>query len=377
MYVYNITPDQHLLLKAAVFPYDEALEYWKKWKTYHNVNDSILFTEENALTKVLDSIDRGSHRLLPLVYRNLEASSDVFIQRLRGLYRHSWMRNQQLLHRTREIATILNDAGIDTLLLKGMAMSLIHYGDMGARYMNDLDLLVPYEMRDKALLVLKASNLRFYINTFDYQMRNYNHALHIYSYEGHNLDLHHHLLFSWRSKKDDLLFWQKSEPLPSDSGLPCKVLSPTHQFFHSLVHGNFPNIEPDIRWVADCYEIYKANEIDWCEIFTLANRLRLNWPVKQGMRTLIEGYGLTLPAFFQRDLETLVVDSVEEEYRKFLYDTWHIEKDLRKFYNLARYKYTLYYKDYSQQSFARWFSELVLTRAIAGAYSSISLKINS
>jgi hypothetical protein len=63
-------------------------------------------------------------------------------------YRQSIVRNTWLTERWKEVNTILNNAGIKHVLLKGMALEHTLYGSRGLRQMNDTDILVK---RDDAL----------------------------------------------------------------------------------------------------------------------------------------------------------------------------------------------------------------------------------
>ncbi|HEV7348080.1 nucleotidyltransferase family protein [Telluribacter sp.] len=362
---FDITPAQLLLLKAAVFPAEKAAGYWQQWKACHQLTDSDLLQDKEILSRIFDPLDRGSHRLMPLVYRNLEKSGDPIIKRMRGMYRHSWMRNQQHLYRIKEITRLLHEAGIETMLIKGLAMSLLYYRDLGVRYMNDIDLLVPFEKHEEALKVLLTSKLNLKIGAFDYYMKPYYHASHLYSEDGYDLDLHHHLLMYNRNKTADVPFWQNSLSLDPEYGIPSSVLSPTHQLFHNLIHGNFPDFDSPMRWVADCYVIYTQHAIDWEEVLQLAVDLRLVWPVREGLRLLTREFDLVLPEAVQHRLQSLEMETSEAVYRRFLYDTFHKRKDVRKYYNRSRFEYELYFKDYTQQSFLKWFVRKTVARTQA------------
>src|SRR5215469_14327441 len=73
------TPLQELLLRAAVMRGPVAVEAWGKWK--HTVN--------------IEAVDFGSHRMLPLLYRNLlrHGISDPLLARLKSAYRYYWYQN--------------------------------------------------------------------------------------------------------------------------------------------------------------------------------------------------------------------------------------------------------------------------------------------
>src|ERR1051325_11544967 len=80
--------DQILLLRAALLEEDEAWSAWLRWRA---AND-------------LSTADRGSLRLLPLVYRNLLSAglAEPDKSTLKGTYNAAWLRNQLLFRRAAE-----------------------------------------------------------------------------------------------------------------------------------------------------------------------------------------------------------------------------------------------------------------------------------
>ncbi|MGH3055998.1 MAG: nucleotidyltransferase family protein, partial [Gaiellaceae bacterium] len=107
------TGDQILLLRSALFEEDAAREAWARWRAAN--------TPESA--------DPGSARLFPLAYRNLVSAGipEPDLAQLRSAYRAAWFRNQLLLKRAAEALQALNEAGIPTLVLKGVALAVAHY----------------------------------------------------------------------------------------------------------------------------------------------------------------------------------------------------------------------------------------------------------
>ena len=106
----QIDSTQLSLLKACLAPADEVERHWRAWREQAD----------------LDSLDDASNRLLPLLYRRLEAAgiADPDMARLRGVYRYHWCRNQLLLAELRRLLPALRELGVEVLLLKGAA--LIH-----------------------------------------------------------------------------------------------------------------------------------------------------------------------------------------------------------------------------------------------------------
>ena len=76
---------------------------------------------------------------------------------LQEFYELNKQRNTDFLHELREIIFILNEHNIEPVLLKGaVALADNWYGGMGARFMRDIDFLVPEHQVDEAFHIVKG-----------------------------------------------------------------------------------------------------------------------------------------------------------------------------------------------------------------------------
>ena len=216
------TPQQELLLKAALLPNQKAIDAWEKWASQVDIED----------------LDTGSYRLLPLVYRNLE-SQDAPIEhpawpRLKGYYRKTWVENQLLFYRMTKLVRQFQDAGIETLVLKGVPLVLLYYKDYGARPMGDFDLLVQAEQAPLALDLLLESGWESVIGlpkSFDEAFMANCHA-HMFRKEGDgDFDLHWHVLADSRHLNANDDFWEGAEPTKLHD-VSILALNPTDQLLH-------------------------------------------------------------------------------------------------------------------------------------------------
>ncbi len=109
----------------------------------------------------------NDHGISALVCNNLKELSLINIVPeqettfLEGAYLKSLSRNTILLEKFLELQSILEDAGISPVLIKGMAMELTAWGNMGLRQMNDIDL---YVEPDKALDAWKLLKTMGYVS---------------------------------------------------------------------------------------------------------------------------------------------------------------------------------------------------------------------
>jgi hypothetical protein len=157
----------------------------------------------------------------------------------------------------------LRGAGVDTMLLKGAQMVLCHYPNYGCRPMSDVDIAVRFEHVDAAIraLTLAGWTPMAPISRHDLAFR---HAAPFRGAEGHEIDLHWHIMFTNCSAPADLPFWANAQPITFRDTM-TSVPGPTLALLHTLAHGLHPNIETPVRWIADALTLLRDPQatIDW------------------------------------------------------------------------------------------------------------------
>ena len=278
------TPGQALLLRAALLPREAASRAWDEWKAVHDLVECRL--------------DRGSFRLLPLVYRNLVAQGveDPLLPRLKGIYRYWWCSNQHLLYRAAAVIRGLEEAGIRTLVLKGAATSTLFYRDAGARPMGDVDILVPLAQASGAVQHLGRHGWRPTKPRVSDLIR-YQHSVSLVNDQGETLDLHWHVFRECIQGDANQGFWDRSVPLQI-LGTSTHALGPTDALLHTIVHGMRWNEEPTVRWIPDAMSILRASEdaIDWAGLGEEARGRRLVLRLVRGLEYLSRSLEAPIPA---------------------------------------------------------------------------------
>ena len=277
------SPDQELLLRAATLRGEPALAAWRAWTSRHDLIESHL--------------DRGSFRLLPLVYKNLVAHGidEPHLPRLKGIYRYWWCSNQDLLYQAAGLVEHLEATGIRTLVLKGAALSAVHYRDMGVRPMADVDVLVPFEQAHAASASLARIGWRPVKPCLEDEIR-YRHSTPIVSRAGKEFDLHWHSLREGMRVDSDDRFWQRSVPLPILHAR-SRCLGATDALLHAVVHGMRWNEEPAIRWIADAMAIlHSGHPIDWEALREEAQARRVQLRLARGLEYLRRAFDAPLPS---------------------------------------------------------------------------------
>jgi hypothetical protein len=142
------TKDQELFLQAALMKGEDAINAWKEWSNtvdlegYH---------------------DSATFRIMPLLYLNLQRHGikDPFMNKLKGIYRKAWYKNQRLYHDMSKILQYIHDAGVQTMLLNGSALTAIDFKNHGVLPVSDMDVIVTTsQSMPTIVLMLRAYCIR-------------------------------------------------------------------------------------------------------------------------------------------------------------------------------------------------------------------------
>jgi hypothetical protein len=277
------TDDQELLLKAALLGREEAFKAWSRWSEGWELDSQL---------------DHGSFRLLPMVYKNLSGYrlKGERISILKGIYKQSWCRNQQLFHDFIPVIQLLKENDIEIMLLKGSALTLLYYHDAGARPMADMDIMVPMEKAEKAIRILKDNGWKAENEAYlKYNLR-YGRSMMFYNADELECDIHWNPLFESLNDEMSGDYWTLS--LSEDfHGIEVRVLTPCDQLLHTLIHGLKWNIEPTIRWVADAYLILTSKEyvVDWARFCSRVISYKAVLQVREALKYLCDKFSAPVP----------------------------------------------------------------------------------
>ena len=294
------TSEQELLLQAALLKGEDAIAAWHQWKT--NVD--------------FDSIDAGSHRLLPLVYRNLSnhgVQSDPLLVKMKEIYKRTWFKNTLLFNQILPILHSLQAAGIDLLLLKGSALTIEYYKDYGLRPMADFDILIRLADVPKTINLLKQLGWSSEPIKLP-QGLSVVHSLDFKDKSGKSIDLHWHVLAEGLTENADDDFWNNAI-LTKFKDLSIFTLNPTDNLLHVCVHGARWNPVPPIRWVSDAMIIINScqDTINWEYLLIQAQKRRLVLPLKNTLNLLHDLLNAPVPLSILQRLETSCVSAVEKQ----------------------------------------------------------------
>ncbi len=332
------TPDQVLLLRAGLFELEPARAAWAGWRA----------------ANTLEAADHVALRLLPLVYRNLLSAGldEPDLSTLKGAYRASWLRNQLLFERSAAALKALERGGVETMVLKGVALSTVHYADGGARPMDDVDILVRLHDADRAYAILHGEGWRPESPTLGRRPRS-GHSQHLWDGGGRMLDLH---WYSLATSGADERFWSRSVEIEV-LGVPTRALCATDQLLHLAVHGGMWGDVPVVRWMADAVAVRASapSGLDWESLVAEATSRRLTLPLAASLEHLAEDVEFPVPGWVLERLRAARTGGLERRvYRASMRPAGHgrwLLVELDRFRRRARVDSSLGYGDFLKDHF--------------------------
>lgn len=217
-------------------------------------------------------------RLLPLAYRNRVALGASSNRAGVLAYASSLGFNLKILRGVGAALRVLREASIPTIALKGTALSVAIYKDLGVRPMSDGDIWVPSERVHEAIRALLAAGWQ----GTDQWLASEMHAGNFSNTDGVNVDLHRHVTYEARFADADAQFLERSVPLEVE-GEATRRLSDSDQLVHTLVHGLRWSIAPSAVWVADATRLLQKGCVDAAAVALVARRLRFVEPTRAGL----------------------------------------------------------------------------------------------
>jgi hypothetical protein len=282
----QIDPRERLLLEAAVCEDERARDAWNQW----------------SMRVRGDRLTYADLRLLASAHRRLRelGIEDPVLELARGAHRRAWYDNQLRIRRAGGAVADLTAAGIQPLVLKGAALALLHYRDLGARPMRDVDLLVGPSCIREAVRVL-ASRGWHVAPAQGRENGPLNYGTHIEDGAGYEIDLH---AYGSMESADDSDFWESSVPL-SLLGTPARALGSAEQLLHVCVHGARWDEGHSAGWAVDAMAILRsADELDWERLVERTVARRLTVAVGDALGWLRESLGADVPSWVSRAIST-------------------------------------------------------------------------
>jgi len=247
---------------------------------------------------------------MSLVYRRMIelGIDDPDAGRIKGIYRFHWTHNQIAWWGKDKIVRKLSEMGIDTMLLKGAALSRTVYPEPATRGMHDLDVLVPIASAETAMTLLTGEGwvaqhfeaIRATIDRF--------HGCSFVHPKLGELDLHWHVMRSYCRTERDLELWAAARPLTVD-GIPTKVLCPADMFLHACEHGTHPSPASTLQWMIDATFIIRNSTapFDWPRLVDQSTKFGLVPMVRDTLKFIRKHFEPSIPQETIRQLSAAPV----------------------------------------------------------------------
>lgn len=279
--------NDRLLVEACLYQGDRAEASWEAWK--NNVD----FETE---------VDGSAFRLLPLLYFHLLqlGVEDPLMARLKGIYRRSWSNNHLLFLRAGQIINLLDEKNIPVLVLKGIPLTVLAYGNFGVRPMHDIDILIKKTHLTSVLAVLLQDGFALNPGQSLRYIEKFGNSVSLTDATGVELDLHWNPIVESNNSKVEHDWWADRVPLEV-GGRHTWSMSNVNMLLHTLVHGIRYNPEPPIRWIPDSAVLINKG-IDWTSFAHQARALKVGYTVMKGLNYLKTSFGVDIPASAIHDL---------------------------------------------------------------------------
>jgi hypothetical protein len=333
---------QHQLLLKTILADEAHLQTaWAEWKQSIDIQD----------------LDYAAQRLLPLLYNRLRRSqiTDPQIDLIKGVCRFTSAKNIVLFAPIERLLATLQERGIDTLLLKGAALTCAYYRDLSLRPMIDIDVLVPSHQVVAAMNILEELHYQHrdpeqFVARKRPEFRTVAHAQSFFSPIGQEIDLHWNIAPECCGVDEGSHFWERSLPIEF-KGIKSRTLDPTDQLFHVCLHGSKWCQTAPIRWIADAAVVLAHSSIDWDRILTHATTYRVIPHMQDSLACLSDCFNLPIPSPFLTQLKALKPSKFER--KEYLSLTTEIDRFHRA---IRRHWYRHALLSQSKNFFSRLFS---------------------
>lgn len=325
----NVDVNQALLLKILTASGSEVRGLYEKW----------------AEQTPFDSLDGGSLRMMPMLYKKLEPLGlrGKRYEKIKGIYRYTLYKNSIIFSGFQKIVRALNKESIPVMLLKGGALILNYYQDKAVRPMNDIDILIEERHVKQALEILAD------LGWHDSMKRNFDLSLQMYPTvtlnggSGFELDVHWNIMTEYGGNCFVSELWNEAFRVEYNN-IPVYILSAEDQVIHNCAHGVKWNELPSIRWIPDVLTILENKpDLSWNAVVRKCRQRKLTLPVRNCLVYLKMSFGAPIP---DDALAFLFAQTVSDEEQK-LYSA-HTAPPT--FYRRILRQWGLYRKTYPDRS---------------------------
>lgn len=270
----RLSPAHDLLLTAALGRGDRARAAWERWRGQAD----------------LDTIDPPTVEMMPLLAANLGRLEvdDVMVERLLGITRQSWYRNQLLIDAVVSATHRLHEAGIDTMVTGGTAVAIMAYPDLGLRNLGRAGLALRETSATRAAAHLVAAGWSAGATDRDLAVLTDRRGLQVF--------LTDHVLTDHPDDGADAPFWEGChDQVVAERTVPAPALTDT--VLLALLEGLRHGRPVELRWIGDTAIAinHHGDRIDWDRLVDVSRRLERSLRVEAGLAFLARTLQVPVP----------------------------------------------------------------------------------
>jgi hypothetical protein len=242
-----------------------------------------------------------------LLYQALRSRADIPaapLAELKKTCHRIQARNIILMGELRSVLSQLGSAGIPVIALKGAALSLLVYGDIGLRPMVDLDLLVQPEQAERAVSILREAGYRRGSKPelrpgFDRQFHN-EEQLRAPAPCMNNVDIHWQMIAPlFTNRHVDLpAVWERAVEVGL-VGQKAYCLSPADWVLHQAAHAFYKHRRDRLLDLVDLDRLirYLGPRLDWQAVIGIGEAFHWLPALAAVLPGCVEWLGTPIPAW--------------------------------------------------------------------------------
>ncbi len=222
-----------------------------------------------------DKLDYPSLRLIPGLFNRYGSDPlcEPYRGRMQGIYRYFMFHTNLVAADARRSVAALTEAGIESLLFKGIVLAVRYYGNLALRPMDDVDVLVRREDVPKAEAVLGDLGWRY---RYDERQKKFDIHSHDYvNSRKSGFDLHWYTLYETPVDGIDEGVWARAE-LADWNGVPARWMGREDMALTSMVNGLRDLDTMRFEWILDVATIVSDRlGFDWKKLWEEAGRRQI------------------------------------------------------------------------------------------------------
>jgi hypothetical protein len=195
--------------------------------------------------------------------------------RLNGIVRLLWTRSRLTLDNAAPVLKALRNAGVELLVLKGMALTALDMQNLKGRIAHDIDVLVRISDLPAALSVLDGAGWRSARGETGLLLKQRGAAFRSLNFMKPpfgDIDLHTRAYLTTSHQNEaEVGLWSRSTRA-SLLGADVRVPGPTDRLVNTIAHGVI-DAHRHSDWLVDCAQLVGEGRIDWPLVETLVDAL--------------------------------------------------------------------------------------------------------